>query len=146
VTPHYVDDGEVTCLVFPSDWIGTKLPPQWISGGPDKEQRHFKVTLIDTETGKAYDTWMWCFYEDCSYEDTTVQRYMYQDHHCPCHRKISLESQIPGLDDECTGERFLIESITAPKFTGELVLYSEVFKDDQLDYLLEDLDAHLVSR
>ena len=121
-----------TQLVFPKEWIGTKLPAPWqhpLFGKPPgtDQTEHFEIELLDTQDGKVYKAKHNAFYEEQFPEDTetTVQIYMFVHHYCPCHRKIDALAAGADTDEECEGERFVVQSVTAPAHMPGLVLYSE---------------------
>lgn len=119
-----------TALMFPKEWIGTKLPAPWRHPmrAPGSDQaRHFEIELLDTQDGKVYKTKSWAFYQEEFPGDTetSVHIYMFRDHYCPCHRKIDALAAGADTDEECEGERFVVQSITAPAHMPGLILYSE---------------------
>ena len=67
----------------------------------------------------------------------TLLAYFYGSHHCPCHRKA--DAKLAGAivdDDECEGNRFLIERITP--LNSNLILVSEVYSLEELEEMLND--------
>ncbi len=49
--PYYIDEDcpyRHTRLMFPKEWIGTKLPKEWEHSGADQTE-YFKIELVDTE-------------------------------------------------------------------------------------------------
>lgn len=50
---------------------------------------------------------------------------------CACRRKALVAGQIPGLDLDCEGDRFLIERVVDVN-RPELILYSEVYDEETL--------------
>lgn len=147
VLSYYKDSSvpyRYTCLVFSKSWIGTKLPDQWEhplfgtkakAGLPTDQMEHFLVELLDTEDGKVYKIRTWSHYElpSARFKDTTVHTYMYREHYCSCHRKADARSAGADTDEECEGERFVVQSITAPEHLPGLVLYSETRTAKELE-------------
>jgi hypothetical protein len=148
LVPYYEDEDMPythTRLVFPVGWIGTKLPDQWkdtmhidsqgVKRGECKDDtRYFVIELLDTTDGKVYLDSNWPCYEQV-YKDsvlTTIHIYLFLEHYCSCHRKCAAKDAGADTDEECEGERFKVKSITCPTHTGNLVLYSETQKADEL--------------
>ena len=128
---------EHTVLVFPKEWVGTKLPANW---HPDRgsQDQLFEITLADVEDGgKEYKATAWPSYyaNGPCHEDWvgypgmgTVSVYSYLQHYCACHRKTDAAEAGADTDDECEGDRFKVKSITAPAHLPGVVLYSETLK------------------
>ena len=140
-TRHYVGYYASNCeylLTFSHSWLNKYLPSLDCN-----ERGALRVVLLDTEDGKNYETWMVAAYEQFplllgpTEQDVflTLQGYFYSEHHCSCHRKSAALQAGANTDEECEGNRFLIERIEAPNLPG-LVLYSETMS-------LEELEASL---
>jgi hypothetical protein len=116
------------------------------SGETDGSLQRLAIVLRDTEDGKTYRASLPCCLEKCSEQVfnhkagevvtvTQLQDYFFSAHFCPCHRKAAALDGGADTDEECTGDRFLVERITVQG--SDLILYSEVYSADELKRLLD---------
>lgn len=137
---HYCDHGNCRMLCYAKGFKDNSLPKQ---GSYD-----FSVTLLDTDTGNRHSIEIyaaygdlgesWVYGEDFNTVDTySLQLYFYDSHYCPCHRKNDAKRCGANTDEECEGNRFLIEKI-GPKDQSNLILYSEIMTLEELEENLEE--------
>lgn len=100
------------------------------------------VYLRDTEDGKVYKTYMmpsWEDGDDAGWDEwqnhTSLNQYFYGSHHCQCHRKCDAKAAGAVTDEECEGERFMIERIVY-KGLPDLILASETLDLVTLEEIL----------
>lgn len=142
---HYLDTGDgVIMLGMLRNWAEKHMPEQGYGDG-----KRLSITMLDTETGQTFPVGYSMYYDElygwefCDARwnpvdfstTTTLNRYSYAEHYCPCNRKLDAEGADIDTDEECAGERFKIARIEATNFPG-LILYSETMS-------IEELEAHL---
>lgn len=139
-------NGPGLLLGFTQEWRDEFLP-RGVGSGPGYDNKALLVKLLDTQDGKVYDTWLPAAYNDAAeimmldadwnpVPAWTLLSYFYFHHHCPCHRKCDAKDLGADTDEECEGDRFLIQSITCENFP-KLVLYSETIGEEELEELLK---------
>jgi hypothetical protein len=120
-------------LGFSKEWMYLELPPASTSEG-------FRCSLLDTDNGDVYTTLEYVAYDDevcyldSDYNNTylyCLNNYVYGCHFCACNRKGIAKTQGAKTDDECDGDRFLIQSITP--LNSELILLSETYTIEELE-------------
>lgn len=115
----------------------------------DYGNNHIQITLLDTTDQKRYTMALYLAYQNKGMEfevmddDWQPHRllglsdYFYCQHHCPCHRKTDAKRAGADTDEECEGNRFLIEKIVFPEWP-ELILFSETMDETDLEASLEE--------
>lgn len=135
---HYVEGSfGGLYLGFFKDWRDN-LPPDSVSSC-------LKMVLKDTTDGKLYEHLMCSVFDkypshvlDNDYNSTevwTLMFYFYGSHHCPCHRKTDARLAGAITDEECEGNRFLIERVTP--LDSNLILISEVYSLEELEEMIK---------
>ncbi len=139
-------------LGFTQAWKDAHLPPGIGDPAYVHGEHQLRTVLLDRLDKRLHETKMSVaynhkdFYENDWLDTETwapaavrsLQSYFYACHHCPCHRKQDVREQCKvDVDDECEGNRFLIERVT-PVNQPDLILYSEMYDDAALDALLAE--------
>jgi hypothetical protein len=138
---HYIQKSfGGNALVFTEEWRKKFLP---VEGAKSGMCDGFNVLLKDKTDGATYKTKLYVAYDDSCNESIfdedyntieitlqSVMGYFYGSHYCPCHRKQDAKGAGAIVEnDECEGDRFLIESITCPDLPN-LILYSETISEE----------------
>lgn len=106
-------------LLFTREWMVEHLPK-------DMTQDALDVLLLDDSDGKVYRAKHFAALSETYDEHGTwsLNRYVYEDHYCACHRKTDARRAGADTDDECDGFRFQVLSVESPNLPG-LTLYTE---------------------
>lgn len=115
---------------------------------PANSSYDLTITLFDRQDEKTYSMPIYTAYEndirtelmDDDWHEVaphSLQSYFYSLHHCPCHRKQAAAKAGAITDEECEGDRFVVQSIVAPSLP-DLILYSETLT-------LEELEERLIA-
>lgn len=93
---------------------------------------HIKYTHICIDDNLDY------LFLDYNYNErwlAILNRYVYEDHFCDCHRKSAIHDIDPSFNDDTCENDISIIKITPSN--SELILYSEIINENKLNNILE---------